>query len=135
MTEIHIGKKNIAAGWILVLLAIVLGVWLEIRLAEATWGTGDSRILRKLLKDAHAHALCLAFLNILYGLTVDRIHLPPGILNQGAWLAIIGGYLFPAAMVLTIVHPPLFYATYVAAFFLFISLWIIIVGSFRLRRE
>jgi hypothetical protein len=131
MQPTPIGRKNILFGWIFILLGIFFGIYLEMKLADPEWGIGTTRVLRKLLKDAHGHALCLAFLNVLYGLTIDATSLSTGMKNQGAWLAIIGAVVFPFSMVLTIINPPLFYGTYVAGFFLFVALWIIIVGLCR----
>lgn len=126
-----IGRKNIVFGWIFILLSLFFGVFLELKLADPQWGTGDTRVLRKLFKDAHAHAIGLAVLNLLYGLTIDAAGISDAMKNQGAWLAIIGAVVFPLSMILTVFNPPLFYGTYVAAFFLFVALWIIIVGSLK----
>lgn len=131
MKDKLIGRKNITFGWLWLLLFILLGVFLEIKLSDPHWGVQGTRVLRKLLKDAHAHGIGLAIINIIYGFSIDGANLADGIKNQGAWLAILGGALFPVSMLLTIVSPPLFFGTFIAAFFLFIALWIIIVGYIR----
>ncbi|MFC1849611.1 hypothetical protein ACFL27_05320 [candidate division CSSED10-310 bacterium] len=131
MRNSSLGRKNITFGWLWILCALLFGVYLEIKLADPQWGIGYTRMLRKLYKDAHGHALCLAFLNILYGLTIEGAHLSEGIKNQGAWLAILGAVLFPLAMIFTVYHPPVFYMTYIAASFLFLAIWIMIVGYIR----
>lgn len=131
MDSLVSGRKNIIFGWISIFIWVLFGIFLEMKLSDPQWGVGPTRILRKLLKDAHAHAIGLSFLNILYGLMIDRITFDPGIRNQGSWLALTGGALFPVSMLATILNENLFYGTYMAGFFILIAIWIMFIGMVR----
>ena len=90
------GKKNIIFGWSWLILFLILGFYLFLRAADPSW----AGLQRLAWRAAHVHGNVLAFLNILYGLTIDKTNLGSGLKQAGSWLAIIGAILLSGSLLL-----------------------------------
>lgn len=92
----EIGNKNVKFGWAWLLLFLILGFYLLMRVADPTW----SGMQRMVWKAAHVHGNLLAFLNILYGLVIDKTKIADWLKITGSWLAILGTISFTGALFL-----------------------------------
>jgi|SRR3990167_3012668 len=91
------GKKNLQFGWTWLLLFIILGFYLLLRVADPDWGG----LQRAFWRTAHIHGNLLSFLNIFYGLIIDKTGLSGWLKESGSWLAIIGVILFTGSLFLS----------------------------------
>ncbi|MEK7375911.1 MAG: hypothetical protein AABZ57_01910 [Candidatus Margulisiibacteriota bacterium] len=91
-----IGRNNVRFGWIWLLFFVILGFYLETRVADPTW----KGMQKELWAAAHVHGNLLSVINIIYGLTIDGINLDTRLKRTGSWFLILGTILFASGLFL-----------------------------------
>lgn len=99
----EVGGKNLKFGWSWLFIFVTLGFYLSMRVEDPNWGGA----IRALWRAAHVHGNVLAFLNIFYGLLIDRTSLASFLKQTGSWLAIIGALFMGGALFLMPFMPAL----------------------------
>lgn len=99
LTDVHVGRKNIAFGIALFLVfGVVIGIPLTINLFG---GSVLSDEQYQAWKVVHGYAVFLAFINYFFGLVVDRLSLTQQQKEVSSWSFIIAG-LFGAVTRMTL---------------------------------
>ncbi len=101
------GKKNLIIGSLWIMLFMLLGGFLETKLADAEW---KKTMAHHLLVSAHIHGGMFGVLNVLYGILIGKLRLSGTGIAAGSWLSIAGALIFPIFMMGTLVLDPLKFA-------------------------
>jgi hypothetical protein len=83
---------NILVGWIAMLSGAISGAALGLFFHRDAWAGGYSAFRRRMLRLGHISFFGIGFLNLLFGLTLTAISLPPthaGIASAGFVIAVI----------------------------------------------
>jgi len=93
-----IGIKNIKFAWVFLVLFTVFGAFLEVKLLDEEWAAEFTLPQRRLWRSAHVHGLLLAFLNMFYGLMIDKANLTDKQKRAGSAHAILGAVVLPLSL-------------------------------------
>lgn len=128
-----IGRKNIKFAWIWILFGLLLGMFLEFKLSDPTWGTGITQYTRMFLKTAKIHGLLLAFLNLFYGLMIDKVTLGETGKKAGSLLVLLGTIIFSGSLFLGAFSMKLAYFAPLGAICLVTSVIIMIIAQLKTK--
>jgi len=92
---------NEALGWLWVVIGFASGILLGVRFQRDDWLGGYSAFPRRLIRLGHISFLGLGFLNILFALSVGRLHLNSSQLLLTSWALIAGAVTMPICCFLT----------------------------------
>ncbi len=129
-----IGKICIRSSWIWLLVFTIIGSIVEIYLG-ATDSWGKEIAWRSSVKASHSHALCLAFLNMFYGLFIDKVNLKENLKKIGCYLSTVGMILMPSAILLSLLSEPLAMIAPLGGISIIVSLIIMVYGQFQTNQE
>ena len=129
----EIGKKNIKFAWIWILFGLLLGMFLEFKMNDPNWGKDATEFTRMFLKTAKIHGLLLAFLNIFYGLSIDKVNLNEGMKKTGSLLMLLGTIIFSGSLFLGAFYMKFAYFAPLGAVCLVISVLIMIIGQLKTK--
>lgn len=110
--EIDVGRKNLAFGWTWLILAMVYGLFMQIKMRDPNWAGNPFELMnwvnhaavaaysypRGTWRMGHSHWGILAIVNILYGMLIDRIGMSRLAKQAGSVLCIAGTALFSAGL-------------------------------------
>lgn len=102
-----IASLNILAGWIAMLAGAISGAALGLFFDRDGWAGGYGSFRRRMLRLGHISFFGIGFLNLLFGLTLTAVSLPPThsrIASAGFLVAVIA---MPACCFLTAWKKPL----------------------------
>jgi hypothetical protein len=94
------GMANELFGWISILLAVAMGMWMGIRFQHEGWLGGYGSLPRRMVRLAHIALAALGILNVEFAHTVREVGLPPGIVPVASWALIVAGFSMPACCLL-----------------------------------
>ncbi len=121
-------KRNVRFGFAWLLLFAVMGAILEAWLGINNWQVDE--ILRATLRSAHSHALCFAFINILFGLAATSFIKSKKWQNLASWFLIAGGFLYPAGLLAEVfIAEPLVYLAPVGGILVILGLLVAGMGD------
>lgn len=86
---------NEAFGWIWILAGFLSGLVLGLFFQRDDWLGGYGSFRRRLIRLGHISFLGLGILNILFALSVARVHLAPGTLELASRSLLVGGVTMP----------------------------------------
>ena len=86
---------NEAFGWVWILAGFLSGLVLGLFFQRDDWLGGYGSFRRRLIRLGHISFLGLGVLNILFALSVARIHLAPGTLELASRSLLVGGVTMP----------------------------------------
>lgn len=129
----EIGRKNIKFAWIWILFGLLLGMFLEFKLSDPNWGKDATQFTRMFLKTAKIHGLLLAFLNIFYGLLIDKVNLSEPAKKTGSLLALLGTIIFSGSLFLGAFSMKFAYFAPLGAICVVIAVVIMITGQFKTK--
>lgn len=98
---------NIAFGWIWITLGLASGAVIGVYFHRDEWLGGYASFPRRMVRLGHIAFLGLGLLNLLFGLTADRVTLPPWQMETAAWAFVIGGVSMPTVCGLSAWRKPL----------------------------
>lgn len=92
---------HILAGWSAMLFGVISGAAIGLFFHQEDWAGGYGGFRRRLLRLAHIAFFGLGFINILFGLTLKYISLPPLYTSISSYGFIIGVISMPLCCYLT----------------------------------
>ena len=98
---------HLLVGWLAMLLGVLTGAGLGLFFHIDEWAGGYSSYRRRMLRLAHIAFFGLGFMNIFFGLTVERIALPPINVQIASAGMILGLFAMPLVCYLSAWRKPL----------------------------
>lgn len=92
---------NEIIGWLWIVIGFASGILLGVKFQRENWLGGYSAFPRRLIRLGHISFVGLGFLNILFALSVSRLHLTPNQLLFTSWAFIAGAVTMPTCCFLT----------------------------------
>ena len=87
-------------GWVSILLAIAMGLWMGIKFQDEEWLGGYSAMRRRMVRLAHIALVALGMINIEFGRGVGELTLSPRLLRCASFAFIVAGVSMPACCLL-----------------------------------
>lgn len=102
-----IAESNLLAGWIGMLGGAASGAVIGLFFHDDRWMGGYGSFRRRLVRLGHISFFGLGFLNLLYGLTLNAVALPPTHARVASLGFILGAVTMPLCCFLAAWRPPL----------------------------
>lgn len=122
---------NETFGWVWILLGVLSGLALGLGFHRDEWMGGYGSFRRRLLRLGHISFLGLGFLNILFAMSAERVHLPPLGLSAASWALVVGGVTMPTCCALMAWRREFYLLFGVPVASLLIGVGLVVVGIAR----
>jgi hypothetical protein len=123
------GRINVIAGWLFLLLGLIMGAFLLYKLGDPAWAAKHDAMPRAIFRVVHFHGSLFAIVNIIYGLTIKETTLSSGVKTIGSWLAILAMILYPLNLFVAAFYPVLFNLVPLGGLSLIIAVAIMVYGQ------
>ncbi len=122
---------NLLAGWVGMLGGVISGAFIGLFFHQDQWMGGYGSFRRRLVRLGHISFLGLAFINILFALTVRTLALPSLHVRVASLAFILGAITMPLCCFLTAWREPLRYLFPIPVVSVFVGIVSLLMGWSR----
>ena len=92
--------SNEIFGWVSILLAVAMGLWMGIKFQNEKWLGGYDALPRRMVRLAHIALAALGIINIEFGRSARELALSPWLIGCASFAFIVAGVSMPACCLL-----------------------------------